>query len=237
MSYLKLLLIRHAESVGNTQKRLEGQSSTPLTERGIWQAQQLAQSLVPKTFSDQPADWPTHIYTSPLRRAKQTVQPIVEALIRADCHFQTVVDSQLQEIHQGVFQGLTWLEAQVQFPDLCAQLSSSLEWRPVPGAESPSAARARSHKWLQSTFNRHQSGDTLWIVSHAGIMLHLIAEIMGCDRTWKIAIDHTCAFEFWLSHTPQTSASPKSQLDAFNPERWILHRFNQSPSARIISSL
>lgn len=235
MSYLKLVLIRHAESLGNTQKRMEGQSSTPLTERGIRQAKQLAQSIV-LSGACAPIDWPTHLYTSPLLRAKQTARYLAESLQRENHPFQTIVDSQLQEIHQGIFQGLTWVEAQAQFPDLCTQLMSSLEWQPVPEAESPGAARARSHAWLQSILSAHQPEDTLWIVSHTGIMLHLIAEIMHCDRTWKINIEHTATFEFWLSHPsiapagsrfPTASSPERSNLERSNPERWILNRFNQ----------
>lgn len=207
---------------------MEGQSSTPLTEKGMQQAQQLARVLVAAASNKSSTAWPTHIYTSPLCRAKQTAQQLTDALARSDCFLQTISDSRLQEIHQGIFQGLTWLEAQVQFPNLCTQLCSSLEWQPVPGAESPSAARARSHQWLQHILRTHQPEDTLWIVSHAGIMQHLISEIMGCDRTWKTTIGHTATFEFWLSYASENSNDINSQIDSFNPERWILRRFNQS---------
>lgn len=206
---------------------MEGQSSTSLSDLGQQQARRLAQSLV-STVPDCPRiDWPTHLYSSPLLRAQQTTQPLIDALQDSDHRFQTIVDSRLQEIHQGIFQGLTWPEAQAQFPDLCTRLMSSLAWHPVPEAESPTAARARSHHWLQHIFNTHQPGDTIWAVAHAGIMLHLIAEIMGCNRTWKTEVAHTATFEFWLSQ-PALNRPPKTaQLDAFNPEQWILKRFNQ----------
>lgn len=210
---------------------MEGQSSTDLTDRGRQQAKQLARSLVASAStylaSSQGASWPTHLYTSPLSRAEQTSLYLAEALQQADRPVRTIVDSQLQEIHQGIFQGLTWPEAQAQFPKLCAQLMSSLSWQPVPGAESPLAARIRSRDWLQQILKTHQPGDFVWAVSHAGLMLHLIAEIMGCDRTWKTTIDHTAVFEFWLSQVLYKPATERSHLDLFNPEQWILKRFNQ----------
>ncbi len=185
---------------------MEGQSSTSLTELGQQQASRLAQSLVSAAANEPLTGWPTYLYSSPLLRAQQTAQPLIEALQDSGHRFQTVVDSRLQEIHQGIFQGLTWSEAQAQFPDLCAQLMSSLEWHPVPEAESPMAARARSHHWLQHILSTHAPGDTIWAVSHAGIMLHLIAEMMDYvgeaspekDCTWQTEIAHTATFEFWL---------------------------------------
>ena len=206
---------------------MEGQSSTTLTAIGHQQAQQLANSMVPAPPSSPPADWPTHLYSSPLLRAQQTTQHLAAALQHSKHPFQSITDNRLQEIHQGIFQALTWREAQARFPDLCAQLMSSLEWQPVPAAESPSAARARSHEWLQHILSTHRPGDSVWAVSHAGIMLHLIAEIMGCDRTWKTKIAHTATFEFWLSYPAFSATQDESQSDRFNPECWILNRFNQ----------
>jgi len=236
LPYLKLLLIRHAQSTGNVQKRMEGQSSTSLTALGKQQAQQLAQSILPAPAHQPATSWPTHLYSSPLLRAQQTAHPLIDKLRRLDHPFQAVVDSRLQEIHQGVFQGLTWPEAQAQFPDLCAQLMSSLEWQPVPEAESPAAASARSHRWLQHILSTHRFGDTVWAISHAGIMLHLIAEIMGRDRTWQIDIAHTATFEFWLSRPSCPSGDRLSETppsNAFSPEKWILKRFNQVISNRL----
>ena len=211
---------------------MEGQSSTALTPRGQQQAKQLALALVPAPPNCPPVDWPTHLYSSSLLRAQQTTQYLAEALQQPRHPFQYIEDCRLREIHQGVFQGLTWTEARAQFPELCAQLMSSLEWQPVPGAESPSEARARSRDWLQHILRNHRPGDNIWAVSHAGIMLHLIAEIMGCDqRTWKIDIAHTATFEFWLSRPAASNVysntSKATQAERFNPERWILSRFNQ----------
>lgn len=214
---------------------MEGQSSTSLTDLGRQQARQLARLIVPTAPNRPLMGWPTHLYSSPLLRAQQTAQPLIDALQSLDHQFQTIVDSRLQEIHQGIFQGLTWSEAQAQFPDLCAHLMSSLEWHPVPGAESPTAASTRSHHWLQHILSAHSPGDTVWAVSHAGIMLHLITEIMGCvseaspkeNRLWQTEIDHTATFEFWLSQLDLNHPLKASQPDAFSPKRWILKRFNQ----------
>lgn len=220
--YIKLLLIRHAESVGNVQKRMEGQSSTALTARGIEQAKQLAKQLVQSRADLSVVDLTkrlTHLYSSPLLRARQTAQCLSAELQQMGNSFQTIVDPQLQEIHQGIFQGLTWTEAEEKFPDLCQKLMSASDWMPVPEAESPAEVRARSQNWLAHILAVHQPGDILWIVSHAGFLMHLIAEIIDCggkassnkeriekDRIKQMSIAHTAVFEFQLPLWPLSQA-------------------------------
>ncbi|MBE9064432.1 histidine phosphatase family protein [cf. Phormidesmis sp. LEGE 11477] len=214
MTYLKLILIRHAESIGNTRKVMEGQSSTPLSDKGIFQAQQLSAALVAQPTPESLST----IYSSPLLRATQTAD-----ILTASSGQNTYrLSDHLQEIHQGVFQGLTWLEAQAQHPQLCRQLLGARQWQPVPKAESPDTARNRAVAWVNQVLCQHQPGESVWAISHAGIMQQLVAVILGCDRTWKISIHHTARFEFWLSQTHWQTLG----TDRFNPEYWIVRRFN-----------
>ncbi|MEM8502877.1 MAG: histidine phosphatase family protein [Cyanobacteria bacterium P01_D01_bin.1] len=236
MTYLKLALIRHAESIGNTQKIMEGQSSTPLSANGLLQAQQLRDALSTCSIAHPRSaqrsqkersktehskiEHSSFLYSSPLLRAAQTADILAEALD----HSQRRRSSDLQEMHQGIFQGLTWLEAQNQHPQLCKQLLHARNWQPVPQAESPTTARKRAEAWVNYILHQHHPGETIWAISHAGIMQQLVAVILGCDRTWQIPIHHTARFEFWLSQTHwQTLCA-----DRFNPEYWILRRFNDT---------
>ncbi|WP_121968723.1 histidine phosphatase family protein [Leptolyngbya sp. BC1307] len=215
MTYLKLLLVRHAQSLGNCQGQLEGQSSTALSAEGHRQAQCLTQALMT-------ASRPTYLYSSPLLRAMQTAHYLTEALQPQDDFFKLQPDADLQEMHQGIFQGLTWTEAEAHYPGVCAQLMATLAWQPVPQAESITAARSRSQRWLDRVLSNHQPGDVIWTVSHEGLMQQLISVVMGCDRTWKIPIAHTAIFEFWLADTQWQRLTH----DRYNPEYWRLHRFN-----------
>ena len=167
MAYLKLLLIRHAQSLGNLQGQMEGQSSTELSAEGHRQAQQLSGRLAQ-------SELPTHIYTSPLLRASQTTHHLTRELQRLGHPFHSEQISVLQEMHQGVFQGLTWAQAQLQYPEVCAQLLSSLTWQPVPQAESLVAARDRAKSWVKHILSQHHTGDIIWAVSHEGFLQQLI---------------------------------------------------------------
>ena len=221
MAHLKLLLIRHAESIGNTLGIMQGQTSTALSQRGQQQCQLLADALAAT-----PQLYPNYLYSSPLLRAQQTGEVLLRTLplqsgdTQANICYE--VSPALQEIHQGVFEGLTWSEAQTKYPELCQRLLSTLSWQPVPQAESLSTARDRAERWLHQVLKRHQPGETIWAISHMGLMQQLVAAILGCDRTWKLTIGHTGIFEFWLAATDWQSL----KVDKFNPEYWIIRRFN-----------
>ncbi|MEM9265487.1 MAG: histidine phosphatase family protein [Cyanobacteria bacterium P01_F01_bin.13] len=209
-NYLKLLLIRHGESQGNIDGRLEGQTSTPLSAKGQWQAGQLAAYL-----QRQPE--PTHLYSSPLQRAVQTARYLEMV---AGCSLQLETD--LQELHQGIFQGLTWAEACHRYPHICAELAATLDYQPVPGAESLMAAHQRAISWHHTLWRRHIPGDVVWLVSHGGFLQQLIRVILGCDRTWQIPIRHTALFEFWLLGPTSNHANQH------NPECWKIVKFNET---------
>ncbi|NJN86759.1 MAG: histidine phosphatase family protein [Leptolyngbyaceae cyanobacterium SL_7_1] len=223
VDYLKLLFIRHAESIGNQQQRMQGWAEFELSERGKHQAKTLASRLAAEQWR------PTHVYSSPLKRAQQTTEILLhpflsfEGVDGAPSIALELVDN-LREFQTGVFQGLTWAEAQAAYPDLCDQLETSLDWIPIPGAETLQAGRDRAHNVIQSLLDRHANGDRVWIITHHWILQQLIATLLGSDRTWAISIPPTALFEFWLDrdrwhYTDQTR---------LNTALWQIQRFNDA---------
>ncbi len=65
-----LTLLRHGESVGNAENRLQGQADFPLTETGRQQAQALAKRWLAEglTFD--------RVIASPLKRSRETAEII-----------------------------------------------------------------------------------------------------------------------------------------------------------------
>lgn len=227
---MRLILMRHAQCHSNVAGRMLGRqdgaafspptekdSANELTQFGQSQAQALGSWLADHDIA------PTHFYSSPLARARQTW-----ALVQQHCPSaattEIVLDQRLVEIDQGIFSGLTWSEACDRYPELCASLEQSLDWQPVPGAESPTACRARAQALLAQWRERHGEQDCLWVISHGGFLSHLVSEILGCDRTWGCAIPPTSLFEFELelSHCSQT------QENRFNTALWKIHAFNST---------
>ncbi|MEL7521578.1 MAG: phosphoglycerate mutase family protein [Cyanobacteria bacterium J06553_1] len=90
LTYLKVLLMRHAQSVGNVKKLMEGQSSTALSPEGYGQAHRLSDALIQ---AGHPSQHPTHVYSSPLLRASQTARVLTEDLtsVSHGCCFRQVL--------------------------------------------------------------------------------------------------------------------------------------------------
>jgi 2,3-bisphosphoglycerate-dependent phosphoglycerate mutase len=223
MTFLKLLLMRHGQSWGNAEGRMEGWSSTGLTPLGQWQARQLGMRLAREGRQ------PTHIYCSPLGRAAETLETMTSTFKqervtarKEDAQIPTEFRDNLKEYNNGVLAGLTWAEARGQFPDLCASLEQSLDWLPIPGGETLKAGRQRAQGFMDELLDRHQNGDEIWVISHHWILQQLIACLMGCDRTWGFSIHHTGIFEFWLDRSRWYGGDE----NRYNTELWQLKRFN-----------
>ncbi|RPJ46296.1 MAG: histidine phosphatase family protein [Betaproteobacteria bacterium] len=152
----QLILIRHGETLWNTERRMQGQLDSPLTGRGLWQVQQLAARLQSLPF--------TSLYSSDLPRARLTAQCI------ADATGHTIVDDErLRERHFGVFEGLTRAEMAARDPQTYLRFMSRDPHYAVPGGESPAAFFARSCAALEELAVRH-AGETIAVVTH-GLVL------------------------------------------------------------------
>lgn len=159
---MKLLFIRHAQSTGNQEKRMQGHGEFELSELGKQQAEKLARRLLIEAW------WPSQVYSSPLKRAAQTTQILVDHFLAAPlpAAVSDLIDAtvavpadvleegrshsisvqfadELKEFQNGIFQGLTWAEAVRRYPDLCQALEASPDWIPIPGAETLQDARSQ----------------------------------------------------------------------------------------------
>lgn len=220
MQPLKLLLIRHGQSQGNVEGRMEGWSSTGLTALGREQAQRLGQRLATENWR------PTHIYCSPLQRATETLEAMASEFWETrEIPVPTVFHDDLRENHQGILTGLTWAEAQANYPDLCQRLEASLDWIPIPDAETPQAGHQRAQR-LADDLLQHRNGDRIWVISHQWILQHILACLLGCERTWGIPLGHTAVTELWLDRDRWFESGPHQRL---NTELWRIQRLNDRP--------
>lgn len=218
---MKILWIRHAESLGNQNLQMQGQLDSLLSDQGQQQAKLLADYLVQSSWP------PSHIYSSPLQRAVETAQilqqvwSVLESQNSCPLHYE----AELKEIHAGILQGLTWAEAKQQYPELCAKLESTPEWVPIPEAESLQAVSDRAHQFVHHLLAAHQNGDQIWVISHGGLLPYLLAALIGSDRVWGLQIPPTAMFEFELDRDRWLLPSPNTH----NTTLWKIHRFNETP--------
>ncbi len=94
---MRLILIRHGETLWNKEGRIQGTSDVELSEAGVEQARKLALSLKDSDIGA--------IHASPLKRAYKTAE-IINSF-----HQKTIeVHPDLMEMDQGDFEGLSFKE-------------------------------------------------------------------------------------------------------------------------------
>ncbi|MGP1609247.1 MAG: histidine phosphatase family protein [Burkholderiales bacterium] len=152
----QLILIRHGETLWNTERRMQGQLDSPLTERGVWQACRLGERLQALPF--------TTLYSSDLPRARLTAQRIADVT-----GHQIIGDLRLRERHFGLFEGLTHAEMKKHDAEIYTRFMSRDPHYAVPGGESPADFFARCRTVLEELATRH-ADQTIAIVTH-GLVL------------------------------------------------------------------
>src|SRR6185295_16805072 len=90
-----LLLVRHGQSEGNAERRFGGHTATPLSPLGLTQAQATANALASESI--------TAIYSSDLRRAIQTAEPLSQLT-----GLPIISTEAFRERSVGVMEGLTF---------------------------------------------------------------------------------------------------------------------------------
>jgi broad specificity phosphatase PhoE len=164
---MDLLLIRHAESVGNAQGIIQGQAEYPLSDLGRQQAKALATRLQ-REESELDA-----VYSSDQSRAAETAQ-----LLAAPLDMPVITDERLREYDFGEMNGVAWRDIESRFPTVWHALQEERAWLPIPGEEGHQAFHDRLAASLASIRARH-TGQTVAIVSHGGSLGMILARLMG----------------------------------------------------------
>jgi probable phosphoglycerate mutase len=152
----RLTLIRHAETVWNRERRMQGQTDTTLSDIGRAQAASLAERLSTLDFDA--------LYSSDLSRAWDTAQ----AIARRTGH-DVIAAPRLRERRFGLFEGLTHAEIAERHPEELARFQSRDPDYIVPGGESAREFHARCLGSLVEIAERHEGRDVA-VVTH-GLVL------------------------------------------------------------------
>ncbi len=145
---MKLLLIRHGESVGNAEGRMQGQFDSPLSDRGRDQARALFARL-------QGEGWkPSVIYASDLCRAAETA-----SILAAGLDAPVTLDARLREYDIGVLSGVIWREVESLHPELWRRLQQRDESSSIPGEEGLAAFHGRLSSMAADILAAHQQDE------------------------------------------------------------------------------
>jgi len=175
---LKFLIIRHGETVSNAEKRFSGHQDVQLTEKGIWQAQQLCHRLKDKNIDI--------AYSSDLKRAIHTAR-----IVLGDRNIPLLQEPLFKEIHFGDWEGLKWEE----IVDEDGEKEYSNWWKEpdiaLPQGESLLDLKKRVQVGLDRVIQKHyEEGKkkTIAIVCHGGVakMIVGLALDVPINKVWHI---------------------------------------------------
>ncbi|UXN68248.1 histidine phosphatase family protein [Devosia neptuniae] len=139
---MTLYLLRHGETLWNTQSRFQGQLDSPLTPTGIAQADLAARRLAEEIPN--PDCFELHI--SPLGRARQTA-----ARVAAFIPLPAKEEARLIEVTIGSWDGMTLYEIDQEHPG-ALDGTDAFDWYfRSPDGETFEQICARAKSWLADT--------------------------------------------------------------------------------------
>jgi broad specificity phosphatase PhoE len=164
-----LLLIRHGETEWTRKKRYCGSNDVPLNATGKKQAVRLRKKLnLPDIDS---------VYCSDLKRARGFAAIALGGK-------KITAHRGLREMNFGIFEGLTYAQLKKKFPVLYSTWLTKFGSVTPPRAERFNVFRTRVLKTFREIIRKNR-GKTCAIVSHGGVIMVMLAEIIGRDKVWS----------------------------------------------------
>jgi broad specificity phosphatase PhoE len=173
-------LIRHAETVWNVERRIQGSLDAPLTDRGRRQVTCLVAALrgVPLAA----------LYASPLERAQETARPLAAA---RGLPVQTVDD--LRELDQGEWEARLLDEVRAEDGERLLAWWNAPHTVRMPGGETLEEVAARARRAFDEIVARHP-GRAVAAVAHGGVNKALLLAFLGAPLAayWRIRQHNAC---------------------------------------------
>lgn len=175
---MKLYIIRHGETVWNTEGRLQGREDIALNENGIRLAKITGEGL-----RDVPFDL---AFTSPLIRARETARLVLEGR-----QVPVIEDARIQEITFGEWEGLCCRKDNYEIPssEFSLFFSDPFHYQPPRGGELVEQVVERTGAFWQELLDTPQYRDkTILAAAHGCSSRALLYNIR--NRTGSLWGDH-----------------------------------------------
>ncbi|KAA1295373.1 MAG: histidine phosphatase family protein [SAR202 cluster bacterium] len=192
---MRIVIVRHGQSVANAQGRWQGQLDYELSVEGQTQAEKLKERFIMEKFT------PDLIYSSPLKRALRTAE-----ITFPEKKVFTIDD--LKEGGAGVFEGKTMDELRIEHPEAVATFERTKTFNNVPESESRYDLRKRAKTAVDFFIKGHNRDDEIAVFTHSGTMMYIMAVIMGTSRVWSLRIPNTAVFDFRIDPNAWDTVDP-----------------------------
>jgi len=155
-------LLRHAPTLWNLEKRIQGQWDSELSPAGQAKAEALAPRLMDLKLA--------RILSSDLGRAKSTA-----GILNLRLRLPVTLDRRLREQHYGEWTGKYWRD----IPEEDRQAAEAAGWNfHPPGGENRCDLRGRSQHALIDAA-RANAGRNVLVVTHQGVIKAILYHLLG----------------------------------------------------------
>jgi alpha-ribazole phosphatase len=163
----KIFLIRHGEVTWNKQACYTGWTDLALTEKGVSQAERLAERLKSERLDA--------VYCSDLERSRVTAEVI------ASLHGLTpIVDPDLRELNYGKWEGVAEADLPRQYPALYQDWVTNPAGISVPDGESFSQLLNRASRSFEAIMAERPDG-RIAVVAHKSVNRIMLCHWLGVD--------------------------------------------------------
>ena len=201
---MQLILVRHGESIGNSENRLQGHNDYDLTDLGRAQAQLTADRLCELGTAA--------VYTSPLLRANATAETIAR---RLQVEAQTLQG--VSEYIFGELSGSTYAELRQRFANDPVLAAIPAAERIYPGEEGRQVFYDRVTSSVWGVIDAH-AGETVAVVSHGGPIALFCQYVLGLPykRPMPFAINNCSLTLIDVSEDATLSHEARARLVQLN---------------------
>ena len=182
MNSTVLILIRHGETLWNTQLRMQGSLDSDLTPKGVSQIKALGEWMKEVPFD--------YLYCSDSGRARKTA----EAISKYTGHTLNF-DKRLREKNLGIFEGLTSEEARERYPETFQLFKNAGVNYVIDQGESTQQLLDRALEAIEKIRIRHPQ-KVVVLVTHGGVVRVLMKHVLGVplDAPTQFMISNTGIF-------------------------------------------
>lgn len=156
---MKLYFVRHGETIWNVEKRFQGSSDSPLTEKGVLQAKLLSDYLKNENFDA--------FYSSPAKRAMDTANMIIHNRKQ-----NLNIINNFSEISIGDMEGVESHIFKKKYPELFHNFffdPQNYDPKLING-ESFQELENRVKIGLNNLISQHKENEKVLLVSHGGTL-------------------------------------------------------------------
>jgi len=163
--FTEIVLIRHGETEWNLTGRWQGHADSPLSKRGISQAEALGERMTREKVD--------YVYVSDLQRAQHTAE-----LVGAPSNWSFELMPELRERDIGVLEGLTTDEMLKKQPEVYRSFCENGPSYQPPGGESFCQFSDRCFSAMEKLATLHP-GKKVVAVTHGGVLGAIFRNVLG----------------------------------------------------------